>query len=274
MHHTGLPLICTRLLCSCSEKPVKEDGSYPAATFTATHPDILARLPAHITAKLPVVFTRRGAIDKEMLSVLDHSIRHGGSFSAGADHIKECFIKRHGQAHLAYLRHLAARRQAGMQTHLAPAQAPAGSAGPPPQLQLSQQRQGTPEPFSRDGTYSGYLPTKQWLSTVWLDANRGRAQLAKRHMSTMGGRFLCMDHTFKCAKYIRDAQQQPQYKAVLTVMNEFSQIMAQWFTLTTSLEEAREGLVAISRRYKEGQVNRSAYLIWEMCSMSQSRAQT
>ena len=36
-----------------------------------------------------------------------------------------------------------------------------------------------------------------------------------------------MDHTFATARYIRDAEQQSVYKAVLTVVNEHSQLVAQ-----------------------------------------------
>lgn len=63
-----------------------------------------------------------------------------------------------------------------------------------------------------------------------------------------------MDHTFATAKCIRDAEQQSVYKAVLTVVNEHSQLVAQWFTHTTSLFEVRKGLQLLRDRYKDEDV--------------------
>ena len=69
-----------------------------------------------------------------------------------------------------------------------------------------------------------------------------------------------MDQTFATAKYIRDAELQSVYKAVLTVVNEHSQLVAQWFTHTTSLYEVRKGLRLLRDRYKgeDVKVSRSA----------------
>ncbi len=63
-----------------------------------------------------------------------------------------------------------------------------------------------------------------------------------------------MDHTFATATCIRDAEQQSVYKAVLTVVNEHSQLVAQWFTHTTSLFEVRKGLQLLRDRYKDEDV--------------------
>ena len=60
-------------------------------------------------------------------------------------------------------------------------------------------------------------------------------------ISTMKGRFLTMDHTVKSAA-IRSQDQQPLYKAILTVMNEYSRIVGQWFTHTCSLKKMQPAL--------------------------------
>lgn len=54
---------------------------------------------------------------------------------------------------------------------------------------------------------------------------------ANRYLSTVTGRFWCPDYTFATAKCVRDANQLPVYKAVLTVVNEYCQVVAQWFTV-------------------------------------------
>ena len=108
------------------------------------------------------------------------------------------------------------------------------------------------------------MPSRQYLSTVWLDTMRPTIDFHRRYISTIKGRFLTMDHTFKSAKAIRSPDQQPLYKAILTVMNEYSQIVGQWFTHTCSLEEVRPALELIAVRYPPGQV-------YSCCSYMQLR---
>lgn len=97
---------------------------------------------------------------------------------------------------------------------------------------------------------TSFQPSRQWLSVVWLEAMRLNIGWAHRYMSTVKGRFWCMDRTFATARRIRDAEQQAVYKAVLTVVNEHSQLVAQRFTHTTSLYEVRKGLQLLRDRYK------------------------
>lgn len=99
-----------------------------------------------------------------------------------------------------------------------------------------------------------FQPSRQWLSIVWLEAMRPNIDWANRYMSTVKGRFWNMDHTFATARCIRDAKQQSVYKAVLTVVNEYSQLVAQWFTHTTSLFEVKKGLQLLRDRYKDENV--------------------
>lgn len=40
------------------------------------------------------------------------------------------------------------------------------------------------------------------------------------------------------------------YLAVLSFMNEFGEVVAYWFTHTTSLLEVKEGLEKLAQRYK------------------------
>ena len=98
---------------------------------------------------------------------------------------------------------------------------------------------------------TSFQPSRQWLSVVWMEAMRPSINWAHRYMSTIKGRFWCMDHTFATAKCVRDANQQTVYKAVLTIVNEYSQLVAQYFTYTTSLHEVRRGLKLLLDRYQD-----------------------
>ena len=83
---------------------------------------------------------------------------------------------------------------------------------------------------------TSFQPERQWLSVVdWTmvgdcvigEAMQPNIDWANRYISTMKGRLWCMNHTFATAKCIRDADQQSVYKAVLTIVNDHSQLVAQ-----------------------------------------------
>ena len=177
-----------------------------------------------------------------MLDRLTDSVLRGGSFTAAADGIKEACKRREMRMQQEYLQfQLYNQRQSlGQVTTL-----------------LAQSQHGSP----RAGNSSKHLeistsfqPSRQYLSTVWLEAMRPSIDWANRYLSTIRGRFWCLDHTFATAKRIRDPNQQPVYKAVLTVVNEHCQIVAQWFTHTTSLLEVKSGLEKLKDRYNDDSI--------------------
>ena len=207
------------------------------------HPTVLDRLPEHIKQQLPVTFTRRGAIDRSMLDTLTHTVLHGGSFTAAAAGIADA-CKRREQRHQQLYMHFQLSQQQPGQQGLIP-------------VLLQQDQPGNSQAANSSKhlqVSTSFQPSRQWLSVVWLEAMRPNIDWANRYMSTVKGRFWCMDHTFATAKCIRDAEQQSVYKAVLTVVNEHSQLVAQWFTHTTSLFEVRKGLQLLRDRYKDEDV--------------------
>ena len=159
---------------------------------------------------------------------------NGVSFSAARARAVDFAYEQHNEAELQYLSHHSFLQQPGQQTTLD------GHVGPPPQ-------------FPRFGDVSQakqYLSSPQYCSTVWLNWVSGRLSYAQCLMSTVLGRFLCCDHTFRLAKYVRKADGSRSYLAVLSFKNEFGQIAAYFFTHTTSLLEVQEGLQKLAARYK------------------------
>jgi hypothetical protein len=63
---------------------------------------------------------------------------------------------------------------------------------------------------------------------------------------------------------VRSADFSPVAKAVLTVVNEYCQVMAQFFTRTVSLLEVRRGLSQLPARYKADEVSADKFheIIW------------
>jgi hypothetical protein len=49
-------------------------------------------------------------------------------------------------------------------------------------------------------------------------------------LAGIGGEIIKFDHSFKACKRIRDSSGQPQFAAVLTIMNEFCQVRGRQVT--------------------------------------------
>ena len=233
--------------CKIAGKSALKNGSgqHCSSTWTSLHEQVLERLPDFIKLQLPITFTRRGAIDKATLDALTHAIMHGGSFTAEAEGIADACKRREQRHQQIYLQQqLYLQHQHPGQQRLIPAL-----------LQHSQAGNSQAANSSRHLQIStSFQPSRQWLSSVWLEAMRPSINWSHRYMSTIKGRFWCMDHTFATAKCVRDANQQTVYKAVLTIVNEYSQLVAQYFTYTTSLHELRRGLKLISDRYQDDEL--------------------
>lgn len=57
------------------------------------------------------------------------------------------------------------------------------------------------------------------------------------------------DHTFKFTKYVRALENCRAFAAVYTIMNEYGEIVAQYFVSTKSLKEIQQALRLLAHRY-------------------------
>lgn len=180
-------------LCASCTAAGKKDGIAGATTWTALHPQVLQKLPGYIQLQLPIVITRRGAVDRAMLDRLTDSVMRGGSFTGAAEAIRDaCERKQRRNQHLHLEYQLAQQLQSPGQITKLLQQSQLGgnsrAANSAKHLELS----------------TDFQPSRQYLSTVWLEAMRPRIDWANRYLSTITGRFWCMDHTFATAKSVRD----------------------------------------------------------------------
>ena len=228
---TIILLAAKKYRCPCCPK-----NNGKATTFDAKHPVVMRRLPDCVKEMLPAVFTHSGAMATDMLQHIDHDVMNGVSISAAHARAVDFAYEQHNQAELQYLSLHSLMQQPGQQTVLTALP----TADAPPQF---------PQ-FGHASIAKQYLSSGQYCSTVWLEWVRDRASYAQRLMSTVLGRFLCCDHTFRVAKYVRKADGSKAYLAVLSFTNEFGEIVAYYFTHTTSLLEVKEGLQKIAQRYK------------------------
>ena len=90
---------------------------------------------------------------------------------------------------------------------------------PPPQF----------EQLGSQGIAKPYIPSPHYLSSAWLEAVKDQVEWAKRHMSAGTSKFLCLDRTFRVAKYVRCADGKQAHKCVMLVYNEKAVVLGQYF---------------------------------------------
>lgn len=87
--------------------------------------------------------------------------------------------------------------------------------------------------------FSKYIPSPQWLITLFLSASEDSAKYMQLWMATIGARIIKLDHTFKAASKVRGRSGEQQWGAIFTIMNEYCQILAQFACPTKSLSEVQ-----------------------------------
>lgn len=227
--------------CTCCKKPAEGSTS---TSFDSKHPTVLARLPEYVQNQLPVILTAKGAIDRQMFELINYDVLHGASFQSASDRIRAQLYRQHYEHHLAYL--------SFHQTKQVTAKQP----GQQQRVDEVLHPPGAPAQFHQLGTGGlgkPYIPCGQYLTGAWLEAVQHVVKWAKNHMALITSRCLCLDHTFRTAKYVRHSNGSQSYKCVLTAYTEVGQVMGQYFTHTTSLLEVEDALKMLAARYKEGE---------------------
>ena len=84
----------------------------------------------------------------------------------------------------------------------------------------------------------------------WLAKYRHVAVVANLHIASQLVDFLCGDHTFRIAKYSRNADGAQLYLALFSIRNQCGNILGHWFTHTASLVELKEALQKSQKRYE------------------------
>ena len=101
----------------CLKCNKSEDGS-GSRCFDSKHSVILARLPDWVQSQLPVILTTSGAIDRDMMELINYDVTIGQGFQASAERIATTPYRQHAQNQLSYMQLHASKQQPGQQTRL------------------------------------------------------------------------------------------------------------------------------------------------------------
>lgn len=84
---------------------------------------------------------------------------------------------------------------------------------------------------------------------VILASLTSRLDFVRRQLAAVAGVYWRGDHTFRAASRIRSPGGNKEFAAIYSVMNEWSQIVAQYGVGDLSFNEYVTGLQAVARRY-------------------------
>lgn len=197
-------------------------------------PEVLEQLPDFVVEQLPVILTHRGAIDKDVADLMvEEVLSPGGDFSSVERRLREL------------------RNQDFVRTQQLYYQFYDWITSPvdgQPRINAHKEPKSFGKLEDMD-EYWGCVPTSQWLSGIFTSVLDEALSWCRRYQTTIFGRILRSDHTHEVCKYIRNSDHQKVYSAVLTIMNEWGQIVAQWFVETKSYAEVNDAFAALKDRY-------------------------
>lgn len=197
----------------------------------------MRQLPEFVQSALPVVITKKGAICSELLEQLVQQILTTSNFSAAAGNIRELSCAHLHKTQNEYLQFLEYRRQLYYDGYKY-----SSTKYPYDLSSIGLDDQGASNMFC-------YNPSAKWLEDIFMECMEQPLEFVLRYQASITGRYLCADHTFKSAKYIRNADRSKTYEGIFTVMNELCQVVAQYMVQTKSWLEIKAGMTLLWKRY-------------------------
>ncbi|GAQ89859.1 hypothetical protein KFL_005690120, partial [Klebsormidium nitens] len=248
--------------------PASDTSAFPFAEaqwsknrcFSSAHPKVLADLPPFIQRQYEEQFlvTHRGALDRVLFNLVQGLTIAGVAFALCARLIKESHALQFyacKETYLLYHEALQKSERSSIRNFFKPSNpasvGPSSTQGADPSP--PQPAQITPIPdfgeFESGTGYRSYVPSTGYLTSVYLAEFESRKQWIHQQLVHVDGRYVKLDHTFKVCKMIRTADGKKAFLGVMTVMNEYGQIVFQKMTQTTSLDEVSGDFQKIRARY-------------------------
>ncbi|GAQ93169.1 hypothetical protein KFL_013380010, partial [Klebsormidium nitens] len=202
--------------------------------FRAHDEGVIKQLPAALESSLNIRFTQHGAVEVSLMDFLLRNVSSGVSFADSTDAVQELHYITYNRSKLGHLQYTAERgRLAQKRSSFFMGSAGASAQVPqPPDFGAYKDRQG----------YRGWVPSRSYLTRMLLAYLTERLAWTKERLAMVDEVYLRGDHTFRSASKVKTAEGGKAYEAVYTVMNEFSQVAAQWMVGDTSFREIEGGL--------------------------------
>ena len=103
--------------------------------------------------------------------------------------------------------------------------------------------------FNDKNGYNGYIPSASFLTKLYNNSVQERSPFMDRYMQSLDGVILKYDHSFKISEFIV-VNGVKLYNAVLTISNEYNEILTQGFLNSKGHDEAKQLLKNLHKRYE------------------------
>lgn len=212
-------------------------------SFNGYDSRLLDILPRDIAAKFPALITQRAALDLSVLRDCRHisTDSPGGGFGFSQRMIASRYLFKYMTARRDWLSHVHRQKEAFLRP---------GSSMPVYGINFLQKDLPLSFPeFDDPYGYGSHIPSAAYLESAVLVDLKSRQPFIQRHQQMVDGEIWKADACLKLAKVIR-SQSQTVFSSLYTVMNEYRQILGQWFLETGLFEELKGGLEGLLTRYK------------------------
>jgi hypothetical protein len=198
--------------------------------FNSCDPRVIELLPRWITEQLPFKATPRGAIDKTLLTFMNLLFMSVGTVAGVRARLTEL-------AHEAYFRNMLLYYEAAAYLFERDNRVVTAADSNQTTLPFREAVPSKPHDFGLPTTGDShiYVPSEQYLMSMFLSSCHDDAQYQDRYMAQLGGEVIKCDHTFAIAKKVVGKDRERLFAAVFTFMNEYCQPIGQWFTEDKSL---------------------------------------
>ena len=203
-------------------------------------PEVLSQLPFFAQRAFPAVFSHKGGISIEVMTLLKLSIAHRMSVRGFAELLMETHRRRHLICSGAYYSLMKSRQGKQRITRDKWGKVHLTTGGPPTQ-------------FPDFHTGGGKRFSPGYFGTHLVQDFLRRKRLLTQRIMMVKGEVLSGDMSFKVVKHLNVAG--VTYAACWSVMNEYGQVLGVYFCRTKSLAEVVDAHHKIQARYKRAKLD-------------------
>ncbi|KAG2217078.1 hypothetical protein INT45_013105 [Circinella minor] len=191
-------------------------------TLSAHNKGTIRQLPLYLQQEFPVYFTHRTGVSKDVGDVFRPYVQNALGPKRFQKVLQELQRLTHARLEFQYLNYINSRCTSPTLEEIIN----------PPTFQ-------TFSPYEDKDGYAGYIPSGQYLHTIYTVIINEIRHLIDKQMMVLGGRLLKGDHTFKIIKHLGRIDGSPTFLAVYTVCNKYEEIRMQLLVPTKSLKHLK-----------------------------------
>jgi hypothetical protein len=173
--------------------------------FNSYDPKVLDRLPARLRHLFPAFLTKRSGVDMQLLTMLREAVSESFGFAGFRRMLYQHHVRRHDQLAVRYY----------------------------DSVSIIQFVMKTPFPDFGSEDFGGFVPSSRYLADVYLAYMDQYSHVLLAQLAKTSSKVIGIDHSHKIVKRLSTLHGVRVFDALLSVTNEFEEIVSLQFSLGT-----------------------------------------